>query len=294
MTHIPVLLHEVMEALDPQAGEFFIDGTFGGGGYTRALLKRVGETGMVLALDLDASAIKAGEALTKEYPNLTLREGNFAELPDMFRGGDEKPTGLVLDLGFSSDQIMHRGRGFSFGHEAANEPLLMTYSDNSTPVAELIRTLSEDDLRSIIRKLGEERFAGRVARALKNASRKTRIHTAGEFADVIRKALPGNYERGRIDPATRTFQAFRMYANQELENLERILTELPEVFESGARIGIVTFHSLEDRIVKNHFRSLVSEGLMTLVSAKPITPSREEVTQNPRSRSAKLRVGRLL
>ena len=293
--HVPVLLQEFLEVLDPKPDEFFIDGTFGAGGYTEAILERVGERGKVLSIDWDAQAIERGQSLQKKYPNLILRQANFAEIPEILKQEAlDAANGLVLDLGFSSNQLAGGGRGFSFGDEGKDEPLLMTYSDTETPVRELIRGVSEDDLRSIIRKLGEERFAGRIARAIKNASRKKPIETAGELADIVRSIVPRQYERGRIDPATRTFQALRIYANRELENLERVLTELPEILGSGGRAAIVSFHSLEDRIVKNHFKSLVVEELMELISKKPITARPEEIASNPRSRSAKLRAGRIM
>ncbi len=295
MPHIPVLLHEVIRVLDPQPGEFFIDGTFGEGGYTKEILAGVGPQGKVLAIDWDEGAISRGESLRAKHPNLTLRIGNFADIPSMLEAeGLPSADGIVLDLGFSSAQLAGSGRGFSFSKEASVEPLRMTYSTDAVSVRDILRSVDEDELRSIIRKLGEERFAGRIARMIKTESRKKPIETAGELADVVRRAVPHGYERGRIDPSTRTFQALRIYANQELENLERFLTELPAVLHPGGRAAVVSFHSLEDRIVKNHFKSLITEGLMERITKKPTTASPEEMVANPRSRSAKLRAGKLL
>ena len=298
--HIPVLLRESLAAIDPRPGEFFVDGTFGGGGFSEAILRRVGVSGTVLAVDADPRAIVSGAAMTHAHPNLVLREGNYADVQTILDEAGMGPAhGIVIDLGFSSSQLAGSGRGFSFSAAAAGEPLLMTYSDREPPVRELLRGMSEAELRHVIRAFGEERFAGRIARAIADAVRRKPIETAGELADIVRGAVPKSYgyvkRRGarRIDPATRTFQALRIYANRELENLERILGDLPRVLRPDGRAAFISFHSLEDRIVKTHFRALEAAGVFELITRKPITASAEEVSANPRSRSAKLRAGRM-
>jgi 16S rRNA (cytosine1402-N4)-methyltransferase len=271
--HIPVLLNEVIRVLDPKAGEFFIDGTFGSGGHARAVEERIGPKGKLLAIDW----AKTGE--------------NFADLPEIMTEKKlEKADGLLLDLGFSSEQLdspAGGGRGFSFQRD---EPLLMTYSDGEKPVSQILREVSLSELENIIRTFGEERFAGRIAKAIK----KTLPTTSGKLAEAIRRAVPRNYERGRIDPATRTFQALRIYANRELENLESILKNLERVLKIGGRVAIISFHSLEDRIVKNYFRDYAREGKLELITKKPIMATAEEVKSNPKSRSAKLRAASLI
>jgi 16S rRNA (cytosine1402-N4)-methyltransferase len=216
--------------------------------------------------------------------------GNYADLAEILK--KEKlgmADGLLLDLGFSSEQLAASGRGFSFGEAGADEPLLMTYDDSRSPVSLLLRQLPEDELANIIFDLGGERYSRRIAKAIKARGRRRAIMTAGGLAEVVRVALPKGYEHGRIDPATRTFQALRIYANGELENLSAILKNLRMIVKPGGRVAIITFHSLEDRIVKRAFQSMAKEGWGDLLTKKPIAPSRREVSGNPRSRSAKVR-----
>jgi len=268
MTHVPVLLNEALELLYPKPGEFFIDGTSGSGGHTRVLESRVKPDGKVLAIDWDK---------TRE---------NYADLSEILKKKNlPKADGLLLDLGFSSEQL-ETGRGFGF---AKDEPLLMTYDRSAKPLKEILRKLTEEEIFKIIKDFGEERFAKKIAAAIYRRERRRPMETSGELAEVIRAAAPKNYERGRIDPATRTFQAFRIYVNRELENLEKVLRDLPEIIRSGGRIAIISFHSLEDRLVKNYFRDYAKADQAELLAKKPITASSEEIMRNPRSRSAKLR-----
>ncbi len=273
MPHTPVLLNEVLERLDPKPGEFFIDGTAGGGGHTRALEEKVGETGRVLAIDWE----KTGE--------------NYADLPKILAAKNfGKADGLLLDLGFSSEQL-ESGRGFTFQKD---EPLLMTYDPEGEPVREILQELTREELEKIIRELGEERFARPIARAIYEKGRRKPIATTFELAETIKNAVPKSYERGRIHPATRTFQAIRIYVNHELENLERLLQNLDKIVNAGGRIVIIAFHSLEDRLVKNYFRDYAKIGRLIILTKKPVTASREEIFKNPRSRSAKLRAAQML
>lgn len=273
MSHVPVLLKEVIALFDPKPGEFFIDGTAGAGGHSKAIQEKIGLTGKLLAIDWE----KTGE--------------NYADLSEILEKKNlGKADGLLLDLGFSSEQISN-GRGFSFQN---NEPLLMTYDINAEPLKKILQELTEEEMTKIIKEFGEERYAKRIAKAIYGEERRKPIETTFEFVEVIQKAVPGNYERGRINPATRTFMAFRIYANHELENLEKLLRDLEQILKPGARAAIITFHSLEDRLVKNYFRNYAKVGKLKILTKKPVQPSREEILENPRSRSAKLRVAQIL
>lgn len=296
--HTPVLLHEVMTMLDPQPGDFVIDGTVDGGGHAAAILERIGPTGMLLGIDWDAQLLDRTTRRFAGRTNVRLLHGNYADLPRMISedhagNGVRKADGLLIDLGFSSEQLEASGRGFSFRSEYAHEPLLMTYDDSQTPLYEILRQESESSLANIIFEFGGERGSRRIARAIKEAGRKKPIGTSGELAEIIRDALPKGYEHGRIDPATRTFQAFRIYANGELENLKALLGKLREILKPGGRAVIITFHSVEDGMVKRAFRDQAKEGTLEILTKKPIEASREEIKTNPRSRSAKIRAARI-
>lgn len=287
MKHAPVLLNEVIKLLDPKKGEFFIDGTFGGGGHARAILERIGSEGKLLVLDWDEKNIMRGKEALKTK-NAVWVNDNFARLPEILKEKKlPKADGLLLDLGFSSEQLSGSGRGFSF---LENEPLLMTYSRNSAPVSEILAAISEPDLAEIIKTFGEERYAQSISRAIVARRKQKPIETSGDLAEIIRNAVPGNYERGRIHPATRTFQALRIYANRELENLEAVLKNITQIVKSGGRAAIISFHSLEDRLVKNYFKDLAKENRAEIITKKPLAASFGERRENPRSRSAKLRI----
>ncbi len=217
--------------------------------------------------------------------------GNYADLPRILHEKKlPKADGLVIDLGFSSEQLENSGRGFSF---LKDEPLLMTYSDDREPVRDIIRNIHEQELEKIIREFGDERFAKWIAHAIATHEKQRRITTTTELANIIAGAVPKFYERGRIHPATRTFQALRIYANDELENLRRILGVLPEILAPRGRVCIISFHSLEDRIVKNSFKALEQQHILHIITKKPVSASSKEIRQNPRSRSAKLRVAEI-
>ncbi len=292
MKHIPVLPKEVIEYLKPERGEFFIDGTVDGGGHAREIIKRIMPGGKFLGVDLDGSMIEKlkRDPELKDYAKqgeVKLVNGNYADLLKILENESlPKADGLLLDLGFSSEQLEASGRGFSFKKD---EPLLMTYDDAAVPVKDILRQLNEKELADVIYELSGERFSRKIAAAIKQAGRKKKIETTGELNEIIEGTLPKSYERGRIEPATRTFQALRIYANRELENIENVLKQITRIVKPGGRVAIISFHSLEDRTVKNGFRNLDKEGEIEILTKKPVRPSREEARENPRSRSAMLR-----
>ena len=297
--HVPVLLRETIEVLDPKPGEFFIDGTLDGGGHASAILEKMAPRGKFLGIDWDKNILETARVQIEsrfQIPNPDFQpfwvNENFANLPEILeKNGLGKADGLLLDLGMSSEQLENSGRGFSLKKD---EPLLMTYDINAKPVKQILEELSESELAEIIKKYSEERFSGRIARAIKEREKINPIETSSQLAELIKQSVPKNYERGRLHPATRAFMALRIYANHELENLERILKNLRRVLKSGGRVAIISFHSLEDRLVKNEFRDLVKTDGLRLINKKPIRPAREEIANNPRSRSAKLRAATAL
>ncbi|MDD5547350.1 MAG: 16S rRNA (cytosine(1402)-N(4))-methyltransferase RsmH [Candidatus Pacebacteria bacterium] len=290
--HVPVLLLETIALLDPKQGEFFIDGTLGGGGHSKIILDKIGKTGKLLVVDLDKKATDQFKEETAAE-NVIIANDNFAKLPEILKKHKlRRADGLILDLGFSSDQIELSGRGFSF---LRDEPLLMTYSDENEPLYQLLTRMKQEEIEAVIRDYGDERYAGRIAREIREKIRRREIiRSSKELADLIKRAVPANYEHGRIHPATRTFQAFRIYANKEVENLESVLANIGKIVTKGGRVAVISFHSLEDRIVKNYFRNYAKEQKVEILTDKPVTASIAEVSQNPRSRSAKLRAVKIL
>lgn len=295
-THIPVLLAEVIAALAPRDGGVYLDGTFGRGGYSEALLRSA--SCRVIALDRDPEAIRQGGALQALYAErLTLIEGRFGEMEEVLRRlGFERLAGITLDLGVSSMQLDDAERGFSF---RADGPLDMRMERSGRSAADLVNAAPEEELAAIIRDFGEERFARRIARAIIAARPLSRT---GELAAIVRRIVP---ESGGIDPATRTFQALRIAVNDELGELDRGLLAAERMLEPGGRLAIVAFQSLEDRRVKSflRLRSAAAPGTsrhlprearrapsFRLIDRKGMTPRAEEIARNPRARSARLRV----
>ena len=301
MPHTPVLLNEVLKYLDPQPGSFIIDGTVDGGGHSAEIFPKILPDGKLLGVDIDGSRLenallKISANIKNEKSNiknnLILARGNYVDLPQILEKEKfPKADGLLLDLGFSSEQLEGSDRGFSF---MKSEDLLMTYGDDETPVKKILRELSERDLAKIIFAYSGEKYAMRIAKEIKARGKKKAIETTGELSEIIAKSVPANYERGRINPATRTFQALRIYANHELENLKNILGKLQEILAPQGKIVIISFHSLEDRIVKQEFRELAKKGTLEILTKKPIEAGEEELSRNPRSRSAKLRAARIV
>jgi 16S rRNA (cytosine1402-N4)-methyltransferase len=298
--HIPVLLDEVVEALTPRDGAVYIDGTFGVGGYARALLERA--PCRVLGIDRDPAAVARGRALEAEFPGrLTVAEGRFGDMEAVLAGeGLDTVAGVALDLGVSSPQLDEADRGFSF---RADGPLDMRMGRHGQTAADLVNELSEAELAQIVRELGEERHARRVARAVVAARAAAPISRTAQLADIVRRALPP--AAGGIDPATRTFQALRIAVNDELGELDRGLAAAERVLAPGGRLAVVSFHSLEDRRVKEFLRRRseaaprVSRHLpvapaarapsFRLLSRRAVQAGEAELRRNPRARSARLR-----
>ncbi len=293
MPHVPVLLKEVIEILNPNPGEFVIDGTIGSGGHAVQIFKRILPNGRLLGMDWDKQAIaRLKIEKFKDSKNVILVHGNYANLPEILeevRAKDPsiplRASGLLLDLGFSSEQLENSKRGFSF---MKDELLDMRYDQKEGMTAmDVVNRLSGKDLEKIFSEYGEERFSRRIAENIIEERKKKLIKTTFDLIEVIKKSVPWNYERGRIHPATRVFQALRIFVNQELENLETLLKNLDKIVKG--RVVIISFHSLEDRLVKNHFQELKKQGKALILTKKPVTAGREEFFNNPRSRSAKLR-----
>lgn len=290
--HKPVLLKEVIDFLDLKPREFAIDGTINGGGHAKEILKKISPGGTLLGVDWDKSLIeKTSQVVVSQESEVILVCDNYAHLLETIAKKKQKADALLLDLGFSTEQLESSGRGFSFEKD---EPLYMTYSESEKPVAAIIRELKEEELARIIFELSGERYSRKIAKAIKEAGRKEKIISSLKLAEIIGEAVPKSYEQGRINPATRTFQALRIYANHELENLERALRTIPEILKKGGRAVIISFHSLEDSLVKNYFKKLEKEKIAEILTKKPVEPTDEETNNNPKSRSAKLRAIQIL
>ncbi|MBN2475628.1 MAG: 16S rRNA (cytosine(1402)-N(4))-methyltransferase RsmH [Pirellulales bacterium] len=279
------MLDQVVHWLNPHGGMTLVDGTLGGGGHTRALAQRLGPQGLVIALDRDPLAIAAAECELSGL-SVTLAHANFCDLPEVL-AQLEVPTidGIVMDLGISSDQLADEERGFSFSSEG---PLDLRFDPGrGEPARRLVNRLSVEGLATLIYQYGEERYSRRIARAIVARRRKKPIETAAELAALIRRCVPRSHGGHRIDPATRTFQALRIAVNEELKSLEVALRRVPGCLRPGAPMAIISFHSLEDRRVKEAFRD---DPRLRVLTPRPLRPDETETARNPRARSAKLRV----
>lgn len=283
--HISVLMDEVLHGLDPQPGQVWVDGTLGAGGHSTRLAERVGPTGKVFALDRDRAAVESALARLAGLP-ITPLWANYRDLLAVLDDvGVAQVDGVLLDIGLSSDQLADAERGFSF---TADGPLDLRFDvSEGKPAAELVNRLGEQELADLIFRYGEERHSRRIARAVVERRRDRPFATAAELADVVRRVVPHSPDARRIDPATRTFQALRIAVNDELGALETFLRDAPQCVRPGGRVGIISFHSLEDRIVKEAFRD---DPRWTPLTKKPVTATEQEMAANPRARSAKLRV----
>lgn len=310
-SHIPVLLNKVIEIVDPKQGENLIDGTLGGGGHAEAILKKTFSDGKMLGIDLDNEAlIESKRRLDKYADRVTLEKGNFVNFLEFTKKHNFHPVNIFfLDLGISSQQLDSDSMGLSF---LKNNSLDMriggggSYDDRIT-AEQIINNWSADEIIKILKDYGEERYAKLIVRTIISTRKEKKIENTKQLVDIISSSVPERYKNQKIHYATKTFQALRIAVNQELESLQIVLPKAFELLQSGGRIGIISFHSLEDRIVKRFFQKEARDCLceigtptcvckhkksLEILTKKPITASSEELQKNPRSRSAKLRVAK--
>lgn len=304
--HQPVLLQEVLEGLRLQSGGIYVDCTLGGAGHSEAILRNSGPDSRLVALDQDPAALAAAEKRLAPFGDrVKLVRANFSELPEVLgRLGLTEVDGVLFDLGVSSFQLDNPARGFSYQYDA---PLDMRMDpDQKMTAAELVNSLPVGELTRIIKNYGEERWAGRIAAFIAGEREKKPIATTGRLVEVIKKAVPAGARREGPHPAKRTFQALRIEVNRELAILEGAVLAAVQALRPAGRICVITFHSLEDRIIKDLFRRLSSpckcprdfpvcvcggQKTLSTITARPLLPSAAELEQNPRARSAKLRIG---
>lgn len=287
--HIPVLLQETLEDLALNPTDVVVDATAGGGGHAKAIANILNDRGVLVALDQDEDALmRVTQALHDVAPRVYTIQSNFADMRHaLTHAGISQIDKILFDLGLSTNQLELSGRGFSFKRD---EPLLMTMNKQGALTAyEIVNSYEETELARYIFEYGEERYSRRIAKALVEARKKKTIETSKELADIVFHSVPRGYQTGRIHPATRTFQALRMVVNDELQVLTHALHEAWDLLAPHGRITVISFHSLEDRIVKQYFASLVREDVAELPHRKPLTASPDEIKINPKSRSAKLR-----
>ncbi|MDI3546365.1 MAG: rRNA (cytosine1402-N4)-methyltransferase [Halanaerobiales bacterium] len=302
--HRPVLLEETINYLNCQKGGIYLDGTLGRGGHTEAILRKIDDRGTVIGIDRDMAAIKAVKKRLGGYKSLKLVHGNFIEIPVILAGLKiDRVDGMVFDLGVSSPQFDNPERGFSYRYDA---PLDMRMNrEQSLTAREIVNQYSREELTRIIKEYGEEKWASRIAQFIVDFRQKQPIETTFDLVEVIKAAIPAGARRMGGHPARRTFQALRIATNDELNQLEELITKAVPLLKPGGRICIISFHSLEDRIVKSSFRELAKDcvcppdfpvcvcdhrALIKIITRRPVQPTKEEIETNPRARSAKLRV----
>lgn len=302
--HVPVLYQEVMDSLNIRPDGFYVDGTTGGGGHSSGICQRLSEAGTLLAVDRDTAALEASQKRLAEYPcKKIFLHSNYSDVRRIQEATGRQVDGILLDLGVSSFQLDAAERGFSYMHDA---PMDMRMNEEDSLTAyNVVNEYSEGELKRIIKEYGEERWASRIAQFIIRRRAEAPIETTGQLVDVIKAAIPASARRNGPHPAKRTFQAIRIEVNGELDHLKRAVDQLPDLLAPKGRLAIITFHSLEDRIVKEAFAQRLNPCTcppefpvcvcgktpdVKKVTRKPVVPSDEELEVNPRSRSAKLRV----
>lgn len=292
MQHKTVLLHQSIDNLDISSGDIFVDGTLGNGGHTEEVCKRFGDNVSIFAIDQDEDALERSKKRLSEYKNINYIWGNFRDIDTLLLSkGIKQVDAILLDIGLSSNQLEESGRGFSFQRD---EPLLMSFKKDVTEqdltAYEIVNSWDEENITSIISGYGEEQFAYRIAKAIVRSRKMKPINTTHELVDIILSATPSFYHRKKIHPATKTFQALRITVNDEIGSLKKGISKSFNILKKEGRLAVISFHSLEDRVVKNLFKELENSKVGQKINKKPIIPSEEEIKENPRSRSAKLRV----
>ena len=302
--HVSVLLNECLEGLNIKENGIYVDGTLGGAGHSSEILKRLSNEGRLIGIDQDTDALKAAKERLKDYSNVTFVHSNFSNIENVLNNLNiDGVDGILMDLGVSSYQLDEGERGFSYMKDA---PLDMRMNrENDFSAYNVVNEYSEEDLYRIIRDYGEEKFSKRIASFIVENRQEKNIETTLELVEIIKNAIPAKARREGPHPAKRTFQAIRIEVNSELSILNKTIEDGVEKLNKGGRMAIITFHSLEDRIVKNKFRDLAvscrcpkefpvcvcgEKAKVKIISRKAIEPTKEEVEVNPRSRSAKLRV----
>jgi 16S rRNA (cytosine1402-N4)-methyltransferase len=291
-THKTVLLHHSIDGLDIHKGDV-VDGTLGGGGHSEEIARRFGGDVVLIGIDMDKKALeRSEERISKITPHALFFQDNFRNIDKVLeKAGKTHADRILLDIGLSSDQFEVSGRGFSF---RKNEPLLMTFADDPNEhqftAWTIVNEWAEESIADIIYGYGEERFSRRIARRIVEERAQKPINTTFELVQVIESSVPFFYRKGKIHPATKTFQALRIAVNDELGALKEALKKGVELLNSKGRMAVISFHSLEDRIVKHYFRELEQEGKVLVITKRAIVPNEEEIALNPRSRSSKLRI----
>jgi len=290
--HIPVMLREVIDYLDPKPGQIIVDATLGTGGHSQEILKRITPGGRLIGIDRDEDSLAICRQRFSEFNgSFELVHGNFVDLDQiMEKLGIKRIDGIVFDLGISTYQLKDTERGFSFQQEG---PLDMRMDKSSYISAyDLVNNLNESEISHLLWNFGQERWHNRIAHLLVEERRNQPISTTSQLANLVMRAIPYRYRRSyyRIHPATRTFQAVRIAVNRELEILESAVKKAVAILGKKAKICVISFHSLEDRVIKHTFRALKADGLIDIITAKPLTPVSSEVAANPSSRSSKFRV----
>ena len=303
-SHVPIMLSEVLEGLAIKPDGIYVDGTLGGAGHSSEIVKRLGDKGKLIGIDQDQDAIEAASKRLESYKNVEIVHSNYLNIKSILSGlGIDSVDGILLDLGVSSYQFDNKDRGFSYREDAKLDMRMDTSQEYTAQ--DIVNDYSEEDLRRILKVYGEEKFAGRIAENIVKARTDKRIETTFELNEIIKSSIPAAVRRQGKNPCKKTYQAIRIELNKELSVLEDSLDEMIELLAPGGRLCIITFHSLEDRIVKNAFRTAErpctcppefpvcvcgkkSKG--KVITRKPIVAGEDELEMNPRSSSAKLRI----
>lgn len=303
-SHVPIMLSEVLEGLAIKPDGIYVDGTLGGAGHSSEIVKRLGDKGKLIGIDQDQDAIEAASKRLEPYKNVEIVHSNYLNIKSILSGlGIDSVDGILLDLGVSSYQFDNKDRGFSYREDAKLDMRMDTSQEYTAQ--DIVNDYSEEDLRRILKVYGEEKFAGRIAENIVKARKDKRIETTFELNEIIKSSIPAAVRRQGKNPCKKTYQAIRIELNKELSVLEDSLDEMIELLNPGGRLCIITFHSLEDRIVKNAFRTAErpctcppefpvcvcgkkSKG--KVITRKPIVADEDELEMNPRSSSAKLRI----